>query len=200
MWRARACLVVLAACSHAPPPPSAAPIANATRSCSDAAAGLERSTKSVRAPDLSVLQAMRERCAADAWSAAAIDCFASMQEGELGTCARQLPEQARDAMFGVLGGGEQTRTTIALARARLETLQVGVAECDRFVTAVHAVLACEGMPVEARAQLGAETADFWDLPTQGLSPDAQHRMADVCGASLRELEHQATGAGCAAAP
>jgi hypothetical protein len=64
------------------------------------------------------------------------------------------------------------------------------------VSTVATVLACEQMPIEARAELGVETASFWDLPTKGLSADAQRRMSEVCGASLRELEQQASGAGC----
>jgi hypothetical protein len=190
--------VIALGCSRPPPAPSPqpAPIANTGQSCADAAAGLERSTRGLRPPESTVLDAMRVRCNADHWSAKALDCFATMQEGELGRCALALRDDQRDAMFAVLGGGEDARTKIAIARSRLEVLQVGVAECDRFVSKVATVLGCEQMPVEARAELGAETASFWDLPTTGLSPDAQRRMSEACGASLRELEHQASGAGC----
>jgi hypothetical protein len=52
------------------------------------------------------------------------------------------------------------------------------------------------MPVDKRAQLGTETADFWDLPTHGLPEDAQRRMGAACGASLAQLEEQARGVGC----
>ncbi len=73
---------------------------------------------------------------------------------------------------------------------------VGVGECDKFVAAVAAVLTCESMPVEARAQLGNQTADFWDLPTHGLPADAQRRIADACDASRAQLEQEARDAGC----
>jgi hypothetical protein len=52
------------------------------------------------------------------------------------------------------------------------------------------------MPLDRRVQLGAETADFWSLPTQNLPADAQKRMAAVCGQSLAALQQQAAGAGC----
>jgi hypothetical protein len=59
------------------------------------------------------------------------------------------------------------------------------------------VLVCDAMTIEVRAQLGAETADFWSLPTSGLPADAQLRMADVCVRSTAALEQQAADAGCA---
>jgi hypothetical protein len=52
------------------------------------------------------------------------------------------------------------------------------------------------MPIETRVQLGDETADFWDLPTKGLAPEAQARMSAVCGQSLASLQQQALAAGC----
>lgn len=192
--------LLLAACggAAAKSPPASAPRvpANATSSCGEAAAGLEQATRSVRAPESSVVIAMHAHCTEDAWPAAAIECFAKMHEGELGHCARELPDASRDRMFAVLGGGSPDRMAIAIARARLEALQVGVGECDRFVAAVSAVLTCEQMPIEARVQLGNETAEFWDLPTQGLPEEAQRRMAEACGQSLHELQQQAQDAGC----
>ncbi len=139
---------------------------------------------------------MRARCIADGWKTPAVDCFAMMDEGDLGRCAAKLDDRARDRMFSVLGGGDDARFKISIARARLESLKVGVAECDQFVTAVASVLGCEQMPIDARAALGAETADFWNLPTQGLSADAQRRMALVCAGSLAQLQQEADGAGC----
>ena len=192
-------VLVFAACGGAArPAPAPAPvIANATRTCAEAAAGLERATKSVRPPERSVIEAMRAHCVDDAWSVAAIACFADMKEGDLGRCAMKLADAPRTAMFGVIAGGDDDRAQIAIARARLEGLSVGVAECDRFVTAVVAVLACEQMPVATRAALGTETADFWDLPTSGLPADAQRRMSRVCGNSLQQIQQQALDAGCA---
>ncbi|MGE5181178.1 MAG: hypothetical protein ACM31C_03910 [Acidobacteriota bacterium] len=190
-----AALLLIAACGAATAPPAHVP-ANATASCREAAAGLEQGTRSVRAPESSVVIEMHARCTEDVWPVAAIECFARMHEGELGRCARALPDGARDRMFAVLGGGAPDRAAIAIARARLESMQVGVGECDRFVAAVHSVLTCEQMPIEARVQLGNETADIWDLPTEGLPEDAQRRMADACGASLAQLQQQAQDAGC----
>jgi len=190
---------MIAACGSAAPATHApAPvIANVTRTCAEAAAGLERSTVSVRPPERSIIQPMREHCVSDTWSADAIACFAEMKEGELGRCALKLADAPRSSMLGVIAGGDNDRTVILAARARLETLTVGVDQCDRFVGAVAAVLACEAMPAADRAKLGTETADFWDLPTSGLSVDAQRRMNQVCGDSLAALQQQATGAGCA---
>jgi hypothetical protein len=163
--------------------------------CADAAVGLERATKSVRAPEFSVFEAMRDQCIKDAWSVDAVSCFATMREGELGVCARQLHDGARDAFFGILGGGTAQRGSLEVARARLDALDVSVDECRQFVQSVRAVLACERMPLESRLELGNETADFWNLPAD-LPADAQRRMASACGASLTQLRDQANGLGC----
>ena len=191
--------MVVAACSSSPQRPAPAPpvpLSNATRGCSEAATGLERGTRGIREPETSVLKALREQCVSEAWPAAAIDCFAAMTEGDLGRCAALVPEPSRDKLFQELGGGTNDRTKIAIALAKLSILKVGVAECDRFVAAVSHVLVCDGMPLEQRAQLGIETADFWALPTSGLPADAQRRMGEVCGKSLASLQQQAVTAGC----
>lgn len=163
-------------------------------SCSDAAVGLERATKGVRAPDTTVFDAMRGRCTDDAWPIAAIECFANMKEGDVGRCARELHDVVRDRMFAVLSGGND-RGSLALARARLDAMTLPVAACDQFVKSVSAVLACERMPIETRIELGNDTADFWDLPAQ-LPADAEQRISTACGQSLSALQQHAAVAGC----
>lgn len=191
-------LAAVAACSSAPSKPAPAPpvpISNETRGCSEAASGLERGTRGIREPEQSVLRPMRELCASEPWPVAAIECFATMAEDDLGRCAALVPEPGRERLFHELGGGSD-RATVAVALAKLGTLKVGVAECDRFVETVAHLLVCDAMPLEQRAQLGTETADFWALPTTGLPADAQRRMAEVCGKSLATLQQQAVSAGC----
>jgi hypothetical protein len=191
-------LVLLAACSAAAPKKPSEPVTLANRpahTCADAAVGLDRATKGVRAPESPVFDAMRERCIADVWSTSAIECFAMMHEGDLGSCARELHDAQRDAFFDVMARGGDDRTSLAIARARLGAMTVPVQECDRFVKSVTAVLDCESMPIDARVQLGNETADFWSLPAQ-LPEDAHRRIADACGASLVQLQQQATFVGC----
>lgn len=163
--------------------------------CADAAVGLDRATKGVRAPEASVFEAMRDRCTEDAWSIDAVDCFATLREGELGTCAKKLHDGARDAFFGVLAGGTAEKGSLEIARARLDAMDLPIAECDQFVRSVRAVLACEQMPIESRLELGNQTADFWSLPAD-LPESAQHRMAEACGASLTQLRDQASFLGC----
>src|SRR5688572_1510793 len=177
----------------APPVPTAA-----TRTCLDAAVGLDRGTRSVRAPDADLIGPMRTRCTEDLWSAKAIDCFAQMGEGELGHCAGMLEDKDREKLFGTLNGGSgfTDRTALALVKARLTNLQVGIPACDNFVIAVGRVLACDEYPLAARIQLGNETVDFWSLPTTKLPADAIKRMATVCDQSRGELEQRAVGAGC----
>lgn len=179
----------------APAPP--VPIADTTRACRDAAAGLERGTRGLRPPEASVLEAMRALCERDAWPAATIDCFARMREDDFGRCAAPLRKKARDRLFDRVGGGAPDAIAVASALAKLSALQVGIPECDRFVEAVAQVLICDAMALEVRAQLGTETADFWSLPTSGLPADAQLRMADVCWRSSEALAQQAADAGCA---
>jgi len=183
------------AATGAPAPP--VPVDEATRACGAAAVGLERGTRSLRPPEGSVLDEARGLCADDAWPAEAIDCFARMREGELGRCAAALGKRARERLFDRLGGGASDRIAVATALVKLSALQVGIAECDRFVETVAHVLICDAMSIEVRAQLGAQTADLWALPTSGLPPDAQLRMADVCGRSTAALVQQAADAGCA---
>jgi len=191
------CLVACGS-SPAPHPVAVAPQQQPQpipHTCSDAAVGLERATKGVRSPDTTVFDIMRDRCIEDRWSFAAIDCFSTMKEGEVGLCARELHDHTRDNMFAVLSGGTADRGTLAIARARLDAMAVPIAECDRFVKGVSAVLACEQMPLETRIQLGNDTADFWDLP-EVLPADAQQRMASACVESLSALQQHATSAGC----
>lgn len=190
-------LVLLAACAAGPrtPAPPVALANHPAHTCADAAVGLDRATKGVRAPEAPLFEAMRDRCISDVWSTAAIECFATMREGELGTCARELHDGQRDAFFDLLAGGAAEQGSLAVARARLGAMTVPIEECDRFVKSVSAVLDCEQMPIDARVELGNETADFWNLPAQ-LPADAQRRMADACGESLTQLQHQATFLRC----
>jgi hypothetical protein len=190
-------LVLLAACAAAPPKqaPVAAVENRPAHSCSDAAVGLDRATKGVRSPDAVLFDAMRDRCIADVWSTRAIECFAMMHEGDLGTCARELHDEQRTAFFDILAGGTAETGSLAVARARLDAMAVPIEECDRFVKSVSAVLGCEQMPIDDRVQLGNETADFWSLPSQ-LPADAQRRIADACGQSLTQLRQHATFLGC----
>jgi hypothetical protein len=194
----RRLLVFLVACSAAPRPrPPTPPLVEnrPAHTCADAAVGLERATAGVRNPEFTVFEAMRDRCIADAWSVDAVNCFATMREGELSTCARQLRDDARDAFFGVLSGGAAEQGSLEVARARLDSMDLPVAECKEFVRSVRAVLACEQMPLESRIQLGNETADFWSLPAK-LPEDATRRIADACGSSLTQLRDRVTGLGC----
>jgi hypothetical protein len=202
--RMRAIVALLAAgCGSAAPPPERPPAApppvpidDTTRACQDAAAGLERGTRGLRPPEVSVLESMRTLCVDDAWSAASIECFAQMREGDFGRCAAGLTKKPRQRLFDRASGGASDRIAVASALVKLSALRVGIPECDRFVERVAHVLVCDAMAIEVRAQLGSETADFWSLPTSGLPADAQLRMADVCGRSTAALEQQAVDAGC----
>jgi hypothetical protein len=188
-------LMVGCAASSPPPKPATVLIENHVRTCTEAAVGLERGTVDVRPPDSSIVEDMRGRCTADSWSVAAIECFADMKPGELGHCAGKLPDSLRDAMFSALAGVGDDRTEIALAGARLETLQVNIAECDRFIGAVRAVIVCNAVPEGTRATLGREVSDFWSLPTHGLPADATRKMAETCTTSLAALQQRAAGCG-----
>ena len=193
-------LIAVAGCGSATPAHKAAPpvpIENTARGCAEAAAGLERATRGIRPPEESILVTMRGLCVRDAWSAAAIDCFATMTPDELGTCAGQVDAKDREAMFGVIAGNDADQASLAIIVARLANLKVGIVECDRFVSAVSTAMSCEGLPLDQRHDLGNETADFWSLPTSGLPPDAVARMVKACTTSLDALHQQVTAVGCA---
>ena len=195
----RLLLIALAACSSSPAKPAPAPpvpVSDLQRGCAEAAAGIEQGTRSIREPGTSIVSAMRGLCLDDRWTPASIECFAKMTEDDLGRCAGTLGKPPRERLFDALGGAGDDRTAIAIAQARLTELKVGVAECDNFVTVVARALGCEGMPLDQRAQLGNETADFWSLPTANLPEDAARRMATVCGESLVFLRKQVADAGC----
>lgn len=182
----------------APPPTKPAPpvplnIDAVAKTCNDAAAGLERGTIGLREPGGTVLASMTARCMQDRWSASAIECFANMGPDDLGRCAGKLAAPPRDAMFQVLGGTDGDRASVTIVIARLSAMKVGIARCDDFVSAVASVMRCEQLPIETRVQLGAETADFWSLPTSGLPSDAQAKMEAACGESLAALERETQG-------
>lgn len=197
----RIAVLLLVACSSAKAPPPAQPeanrpVAHGTYSCEDAALGLENASRGVRAPERTVFEQLRLRCLEDRWPAVVVDCFATMAEGDLGKCSRTMTDEQREPMFAVLSGTESSRAGIYVTRARLEQVNVGVPECDRFVSAVNAALSCEQLSLDARLQLGTETADFWSLPTNRLSREDTLRISDVCGQSLASLERQALDVGC----
>jgi len=197
--RARfAVAVVVVACGSPakPKPAPPVPVTEMAKTCLDAATGIERGTKGIRAPETSVLGTMRALCTDDAWPAVAIECFAKMGEDDLVSCSGKLETAKRERLFEQLDGGTQDEEALAAIVTKLGTLKVGIAECDRFVSAVASAMSCRGMPLEDRIQLGNDTADFWSLPTDRLSTEAQLRMAAVCGKSLGSLQQRASAAGC----
>jgi hypothetical protein len=191
-------LIAIVACGHpaeTPPikPAAPLPVENLAHTCSEAGVGIEQATRGIRSPDSSVGQEMRGRCLDDHWSAEAIECFAMMKEGDLGTCAGKLPEDARKAMFAALGGTDET--AVAVAKIRLADMHVGVPECDQLFATAHDFLGCEAIPLEDRAQAGAQIADSWNLPAK-LPADARARIAKVCTESRDALVQRAAAAGC----
>lgn len=189
----------LSACWSNPKPPAPpVPQETAGRTCNDAAMGLERGSKNVRAPDQELIGPMRARCTEDAWPAKAIDCFAMMGDDELGHCAGMLDQGDRERLFTALHGGSGygDKTELALIKAKVAAMSTGIPECDNWISSVGHILTCEEMPITVRIQLGNETADSWSLPTSGLSGDAIKRMAAICDQTRGQLEQRAAGAGC----
>lgn len=192
-------MIAIAACSSAagrPKPAPPVPIENTARGCNEAAAGLERATRGMRPPEESILAPTHRLCVDDAWSAAAIDCFATMAVDDLGACAGHVEPQDREALFGLIAGNARDHNALTVIVARLANLKVGIAECDRFVSTVSTAMSCERLPLDQRHELGNETADFWSLPTKGLPPDAVARMVRACTESLDALQQQILAVGC----
>ena len=153
-------------------------------------------TKDLRPPDHDVLGPVRQQCIDDRWTQAAIDCFAAMKGSELTLCVRHLPEPDRPRLVAEVTGQQVTDGEVAEIVAKLSSLQVGIATCDQFVSAVANVMGCGAMSLEQRVSLGNETADFWSLPTTRLTIDAKARIAEACGESLHALQQQAADVGC----
>ncbi|MDX2091237.1 MAG: hypothetical protein SFX73_25485 [Kofleriaceae bacterium] len=180
-----------------PPPAPPVPVAPVVmKTCADAAIGIERVTKDIRPPDVELLGPVRARCIEDGWTMAAIECFAGMQGDDLVACTRELPEAQRAPLVAQVTGNQATDAQVAEIVSKLAALQVGIARCDQFVSAVANVMGCKGMTLEARVNLGNETADFWSLPTASLNGDARARIDEACGESLHALQQQAADVGC----
>ncbi len=163
----------------------------------DAAIGLDRSTKTLRPPENEVVAPVQQRCADDAWSVAAIECFATMTEDDLNACTRLLPAMQREKLVAtLLGNASDDAEELATIVSKLQALQVGILNCDRFVQAVTVTMSCRGLASAARIALGNETADFWSLPTTRLSIEDRARMAAACGESLQALQQQSVDVGC----
>jgi len=193
----------LTACWNSPPPTAPQqppPAPPKTTTCDEAVKGIERSARDLLpgTDEKLITEALRLRCAEDAWPAVALDCFKTMGRDDLGRCAELLAPPTRDKFFTALSNGtDDERAELAIAVAQLKTLSVGIPECDNFVIAVGKVLDCTEYPLAARVQLGKETVDFWALPNNGRLPgDLIKRMATVCDQSRGELEQRAVGAGC----
>jgi hypothetical protein len=197
-------LLVLAACGggqqstpEQKAPSDGVPLSHhVSRDCRHAATGLSGATRGVRDPETDVVDGLIDRCQRDGWPSDAVDCFAQMAEGELGRCAKLLEERAREGMFAVLAGNEPSAAGLYVAKARLQQVQVGIESCDRFVAAVTTILACDGLSIEMRLQLGNETAQFWSLPTDRLAADDRQRMSQVCVTSLETLAKETAPVGC----
>lgn len=194
--RTRATLLAIAACGPAKPTPAPpVPVENVTRTCTEAAVGLEGATKGIRSPEADpIVNPMRALCNQDHWSGEVIECFATMHEGDLGRCSGMLGDDSRKAMFSALGDNDET--AIAIARVRLDTMHVGVVECDHLFATVRDLLVCDRIPTASRAQLGKSAADLWDLP-KNIPADAKARMAAVCKTTLDEMKRIETEAACA---
>jgi hypothetical protein len=96
----------------------------------------------------------------------------------------------------LLGNAADDAEELASIVVKLQGLQVGILNCDRFVQAVTVTMSCRGLASSTRIALGNETADFWSLPTTRLSIEDRARMAAACGESLQALQQQATDVGC----
>ena len=120
-----------------------------------------------------------------------------MKEDDLTRCSRNLPAMQREKLLATLLGNSSTDAEeLAEIVTKLQALQVGILNCDRFVQAVTVTMSCRGLASAARIQLGNETADFWSLPTTRLSIEDRARMAAACGESLQALQQQSVDVGC----
>ncbi len=205
-------LLVLAGCgpsaatpapqTPAPAVPISTPLVEMATSCTDAAFGIDRISKDLRAPEEEIIPAMRARCQQDEWSQHAINCFAALAsdeaESDLAVCVGRLPIEQRASLLGEIKGAQPDQTAeLAEVVAKLGALQVGIASCDRFVAAVAKMMDCESLGADARIQLGTETIEAWNLPMHKVSLQDKAKLAGACTQSLASLERHATDLSCA---
>ena len=137
----------------------------------------------MRRPTRPSFRATREHCADDAWSAAAIECFARMRPGDLAAARPDAGGQRAKRCADALGTARRRQAERAVAEARARVAQVNIEECDRFLGAVRSVIACEAMPIAERAELGREVA--------GHLVAADERLARRCRAPHGRRVHRA---------
>ena len=112
-------------------------------------------------------------------------------------CTRLVLPMDREKLIATLvGNASDEGEELAAIVSKLQALQVGILNCDRFVQAVTVTMSCKGLEPSARIALGNETADFWSLPTTRLSIQDRARMAAACGESLQALQQQSVVVGC----
>jgi len=185
----------------APPVPVTSPVTIAAqpRSCTDAAFGIDRTTKDLHPPEYEVVPVLRVRCKEDAWSRAVIECFDALtSEDGVERCIGLLPEAQRAPVLSDIRGAQADQAAeLADVTAKLTALAVGIASCDSFVQAVTRMMTCEALDAEARIQLGTETAEAWSLPMARLSVQDKAKLAAACHQSLSSLQHHATDLACA---
>jgi hypothetical protein len=186
----------------APPVPTNQPVVEArTPTCADAAFGIEAASKDMRPAEQEIVPVVRTKCLAEAWSVAAIACFAKLRASDdMLTCTDHLTPDARTSLLAEIGGtsGDATTQTAELAevKQKLATVTVGIASCDQFVQEVVRVMDCEGISLPQRILLGTETAEAWSISTARLTISDKARMGTVCGKSLDKLQKHATNQSC----
>jgi hypothetical protein len=197
--------------ASAPPPekpapavPIATPIVEMPKTCTDAAFGIDRVTKDLRPPEQEIVPPMRTRCQQEAWSQAAIDCFAKLasdtpaDDSELAICVGRLPIEQRAPLLVEIRGTQPDQTAeLADVATKLATLTVGIASCDKFVAAVARMMECTTLGADARIQLGNETIEAWNLPMHKVSLQDKAKLAGACNQSLESLKRHATDLACA---
>jgi hypothetical protein len=207
-------LGLLVGCSHpaAPPAQPVAPVpvrvtaptlAEISKTCTDAAFGIDRAAKDLHPPEQELVPPMRARCAEDAWSQQVIDCFANLAsdvpagESGLEACVSRLPVPQRAPLVVEIKGAQPDQAAeLADVIVRLGALQVGIASCDQFVAAVTRMMDCPALPAEARIQLGTETIEAWSLPMHRVSLQDKAKLAGACHESLDALKRHATDLAC----
>jgi len=169
--------------------------------CAEAAGTAARHLRAVRAEladaDLDGSQELAAACTADRWAAPVRGCFRDARTPAAArTCAGRLTEPQR-ASARTVQGELLERAAVILSEREPQASATGMAECDRYLKAIDALIACPAAPVGIREAL-TQSRDGLEQTWARLGDTAGERDAarEGCKHAFDAIVQTAAGMGC----